>query len=243
MTVRRGGRMALIFLTSAAAGWHYYPPTPTVLSLRITDTFEEVVRNSTYPVMENSVVPTHTYLKSGETFVTEPAAVLLFDDPMHGFTLPPTRFAMVSYDRNHVSTVTTSPMLHKLPFDDAVGVLEDLQNQFKAGGWEPWAADGSVWFDLSHEGRNKLYKRMFEPGYMQTATLRIPQKYGMIFRLKCAEGCWTLEPPYRFLIDISISDDLAGWEPGAPMVWDQSHPAAKVPGPVTMPPPIENGKP
>ena len=46
---------------------------------------------------------------------------------------------------------------------------------------------------------------MFEDGYyMQTTTLRIPKLYGMIFRLKCDEGCWTREPPYRFLIDIGL---------------------------------------
>jgi hypothetical protein len=178
--------------------------------------------------MSHSIIPTETYLQSGQTLVTEPAVTLHFDDPMHGFTLPPTKFAMISYDRNHVSTITTSPMLNKLPFARAVTVLKNLQDQFIAGGWEPWAENGSKWFDLSQDGKRRLYARVLEPGYMQTATLRIPKKYTMIFRLKCAEGCWTHEPPYRFLIDISLSDDIAGWAPGDPMVWDKSHPAAQV---------------
>jgi hypothetical protein len=225
MTRRLLGLAVLTGVLLAGAWWYYRTPEPTVLSFRVGQTFEEVVRNSTYPVMEHSSIPTHAYLGSGETFVTEPAVVLCFDDPKHGFTLPPTKFAMIGYDENHVATVSTSPMLEKLPFDDAVAVLENLQNQFKAGGWEPWKVDGSVWFDLSPEGRKRLYARMFEPGYMQTAILHVPKKYGMTFRLKCAEGCWTGEPPYKFLIDVGVSDDTEGREPGDPDVWDKTFPA------------------
>jgi hypothetical protein len=117
-------------------------------------------------------------------------------------------------------------MLEELPFDQAVVVLENLQNQFKAGGWEPWADNDSVWFDLTLEGRKRLYARMFEPGYMQSTTLRIPKLYGMIFRLKCTEGCWTRQPPYRFLIDIGVGYDVYGWELGDPRISAPSHPAA-----------------
>ena len=116
-------------------------------------------------------------------------------------------------------------MLDKLAFDEAVVVLENLQDQFKAGGWEPYKVDGSDWFDLTPEGKKRLYARMFEPGYAQEASLRIPKKYGMTFRFKCAEGCWTREPPYKFLIDVGVSEDTHGWEPGDPKIWDKSHPA------------------
>jgi hypothetical protein len=224
-TIRRA---ALTVLMLTTAWWLMRTPQPTVLSFRVTQTFEEVVRNSTYPVIENSVVSTDNYLQGEATFVEKPSVILRFDDPTHGFTLPPTKFAVIGYSRNHVSTMATSPMLEKLPFDEAVEVLENLQNQFKAGGWEPWEVDDSTWFDLSLEGKKRLYIRMFEPGYMQTASLRVPKKYGMTFRLKCAEGCWTREPPYKFLIDVGVGRDTEGWEPGDPMVWDKSHPAAQV---------------
>lgn len=239
-TIRRA---ALATVVVAIAWWLMHSPQPTVLSFRVTQTFEEVVRNSTYPVIENSVVPTHTYQQSGETFVEGATVILRFDDPKHGFTLPPTNFAMIGYDRNHVSTMATSPMLEKVPFDEAVEILENLQNQFKAGGWEPWEVDGSTWFDLSPEGKKRLYLRMFEPGYMQTASLRVPTKYGMTFRLKCAEGCWTREPPYKFLVDVGVGRDTEGWEPGDPMVWDKSHPAAQVTEAAATPKPIDNEKP
>jgi hypothetical protein len=48
----------------------------------------------------------------------------------------------------------------------------------------------------------------------------------MVFRLKCSEGCWTREPPYRFLIDVGVSRDVEGSKPGDPMIWEPSHPAA-----------------
>jgi hypothetical protein len=194
------------------------PAAPTVLSFRVGQSFEEVVQASTYPVMEHSNKPSSDDpIQSGETFVTEPAVILRFNDPKHGFTLPPTKFALVGYMDNKIDTVTTSPMLENLSFDESVAVLENLQSQFKAGGWEPWKDDDSTWFDLTPEGKKRLYARMFEPGYMQTASLRVPEKYGMTIRLKCAEGCWTREPPYKFLIDVSVSDDVFGWEPGKPL--------------------------
>lgn len=192
---------------------HSRPPVtaiPTVLSFRVGQTFEEVVKNSTYPIRQHSNPPSDDpmHLQSGETFVTEAAVILHFNDARHGFTLPPTKFALVGYDHNKVTTVSTSPMLDKLPFDEALAVLENLQNQFKAGGWKPWQNDGSAWFDLTPSGKKRLYERMFEPPYGQSAELRVPKKYAMTFRLQCAEGCWTRQPPYKFLVDVGVGDAL-----------------------------------
>lgn len=201
------------------AGSRHWPvpaSPPTILSFRIGQPFEEVVKASTFPVIERSNIPTHAYLQAGATWVTQPAVILRFDEPRHGFTLPPTKFAMVSYMDNVVDTVATSPMLDKLPFDEAVAILEQLQNQFKAGGWEPWEGDHSKWFDLTPQGKRRLYARMFEPGFLQQTSLRVPGKYGMTFRLKCDAGCWTREPPYLFLIDVGLSNDVYGPKPGQP---------------------------
>jgi hypothetical protein len=153
-------------------------------------------------------------MQFGAIWVTEPAVIIRFTDPKHGFMLPPTKFAALSFSKNKASSLATSPMLEALPFDEAVAILENLQNQFKAGGWEPWDKNDSTWFDLTPEGKKQLYARMFEPGYAQETTLRIPKVYGVTFRLKCNEGCWTREPPYLFLIDIGLSDDVFGWMPG-----------------------------
>ena len=80
---------------TAAIWWHSRPPEPTVLSFRLGQTFEQVVRNSTYPALENSNRPTDDPggNKFGATWVTEPAVIIRFTDPKHGFTLPPTKFA------------------------------------------------------------------------------------------------------------------------------------------------------
>lgn len=210
--------------------WQRTPaPAPTLLSFRIGQSFDAVVETSTYAVVQNSLVPREELDYSGGTFVTEPAVALCFNDPQHGFILPPTKFALVAFAQNVVVTMSTSPSLEKLPFDRAVLILEDLQNQFKAGGWEPWKVDGSVWFDLTPEGRKRLYQRMFEPGYSQSAELRVPKKYGMTFRLKCTDGCWPDEkPPYLFLVDVGVGSDTNESEPGDPEVWDKSFPGNAV---------------
>jgi hypothetical protein len=202
---------------------------PTMLSFRVGQSFEEVVKASSYPVLEHSNKPSDQRDLAGDIVVSEPAVILCFNDPQHGFILPPTKFAFVGIEGNVVDTASTSPMLDKLPFDQAVAILENLQNQFKAGGWEPWAKDGSVWFDLTPAGKKRLYQRMFEPGYSQSAELRVPKKYGMTFRLKCTDGCWPGEqPPNLFLVDVGVGPDTVGWEKGDPEVWDKAFPGADV---------------
>jgi hypothetical protein len=224
------GRYRLVALVAGlalAALWgNSGKPEPTLLSFRPGQSFEGVVKDSTYPVISRSNLPSESASGWGATWVTEPAVIVRLNDSEHGFTLPPTKFAALSYQQNVVASLATSPMLEELPFEEAVAILENLQNQFKAGGWEPWAVDDSVWFDLTPAGKKRLYARMFEPGYAQEASLRIPKLYGMVFRLKCTEGCWTREPPYKFLIDVGVGRDVFGWERGDPAISDPSHPAA-----------------
>lgn len=221
-------RYLVILAAATTIGfWLYsHPLEPTILSFRPGQTFEDVVKDSTYPVLTKSNIP-DSDTGWGATWVTEPAVVIRLNDSEHGFTLPPTKFAALSFQRNVVATLATSPMMDKLPFDEAVAILENLQNQFKAGGWEPWAVDDSVWFDLTTEGKKRLYARMLEPGYAQEVTLRIPKLYGMTSRLKCTEGCWSRKPPYLFLIDVGVGPDTEGWKRGDPAIWNPSHPAAR----------------
>jgi hypothetical protein len=179
---------------TGAVWWQSRMPEPTLLSFRPGQPFEGVGKDSTYPVLTRSNIP-DADSGWGATWVTEPAVIIRLNDSKHGYTLPPTKFAALSYQRNVVATLATSPMLDALPFDDAVAVLENLQNQFKAGGWEPWERNDSTWFDLTPEGKKRPYARMFEPGYMESTDLRVANLYGMIFRLECTEGCRTREPP------------------------------------------------
>lgn len=188
--------------------WPERPPAPpTVLSFHVGQPFEEVAKNSTFSVMENANIPSGDN-HSGAIWVTEPSVIIRFNDPQHGFTLPPTKFASVFFMDNRAETLSTTPMLDKLPFDEAVAVLANLQKQFKAGGWEPWRTNGHEWFDFSLEGRKQLHEEMFAPGWSRTEILRVPNKYSMTFRFKCAAGCNTREPPYLFLIDIGLAHDF-----------------------------------
>lgn len=210
---------------TAALWWYGRTPEPTVLSVRLGQTFEQVVMDSTYPALKHANRPADDPGgdKFGAIWVTEPAVIIRFTDPKHGFILPPTKFAALTFSENQAVTLSTSPMLDPLPFDEAVAILENLQNQFKAGGWEPWERNDSTWFDLTPEGKKRLHARMFEPGYMESTDLRVPHLYGMIFRLKCTEGCWTKEQPYLFLIDIGLGDDRESNDP-----WRWRRPGAAV---------------
>jgi len=104
----------------ACSVWYLHEPTPTMIALRIGQPFAEVVRNSSYPIMTESIVPSDQDDGFGATYVTEPSVVLQFNDPKHGFTLPPTTFLAITYMNGVVATVATSPMLKKLPFDQTV---------------------------------------------------------------------------------------------------------------------------
>ena len=210
--MKRSAIAALLLIataTSVGFGMFDGPGSPTMLSFRIGQEFQDVVAGSTYPVMTRSAVPEGS-IGAGETFVTEPAVTLRFNDPDHGFVLPPTKFAVVGYNHNKVSTVATSPMLDKLPFDHAVAILEDVQRQLQVGGWEPWERDESAWFDLTPAGKKRLYARMFEDGFAQQAILRVPNQYSMILRLWCSDGCMTGRPPYLFMIDVGVGSDVYG---------------------------------
>ena len=220
---RRYGRIIILAGFLAAVIWGLSgTPEPTILAFRLGQTFEQVIRDSSYPALARSNRPADDPdNKFGAIWVTEPAVIIRFTDPKHGFTLPPTKFAALTFAENQAVSLATSPMVDPLPFDEAVAILENLQNQFKTSGWEPWTKDDSTWFDLTPEGKNRLYARMFKPGYMETTILRVPKLYGMIFRLKCTEGCWTREPPYLFLIDIGVGGDVYGREPGEPGRWEQ----------------------
>jgi len=206
--------------------WYTRTPEPTVLSFRIGQTFEQVANDSTYPVVERSNRPSDDPSRNqfGATWVTKPAVIIHFNDSRHGFSLPPTKFAALTYVDNRAVTLSTSPMLEKLPFDEAVVVLEDLQNQFKSGGWIPFETDGSTWFDFTPEGKKRLFAHLLERD-MRTLSMYVPKKYGMTFRIWCAQGCARRKPPYLFMIDVGVGTDTYTWEPGEPKFWDEPSPA------------------
>lgn len=198
---------------SACAGlicYLFHEPAPMVLSLRVGQTFEEVAQSSSFPVRVFSDVPDKDGDGFGTTWVTHPSVIVIFNDPAHGFTLPPTRFATIGYIKNKVMTISTTPMLYKMPFDQAMDELINLQSQFKAGEWRP--TNGTHWFDLSPTGQQTLRSHVRDPGhgYMKTTFLVIPHKYEMIFRFYCAAQCDSTIGLDRYLIDIGAGEDKGG---------------------------------
>jgi hypothetical protein len=210
------GAVAIVGALFTVLAGSLVPRGIPVLSFHVGQSFSEVVRDSSYPILGHTGDPRQREDGFGWTDITDPV-ILRFNDEKHGFTLPPTKFAAVTYQDGKLATVATTPMLEKLPFDQTVAVLANLQKQFKAGGWEPWKDDGSTWFDFTPEGKKRLYARMFEPQYMRSISLRVPKKYGMTFRLWCAEGCATRQPPYLFLIDVGVGSDTAEWKAAEPV--------------------------
>jgi hypothetical protein len=185
-----------------------YIPDATVISVRIGQHFQEVVQTSSFPVMKNSNHPAEDEVGFGATWVKEPAVIIKFNDPRHGFTLPPTTFAAVGYMDNKVDTIATTPMLRKVAYNKAVKELADLQRQFQAGGWQ--LDNGSEWYDLSPAGRENLHDelRKLSNGYTETKELVVPQKYSMIFRIRCADNCDSRIGRDRYLIDIGLAHDF-----------------------------------
>jgi hypothetical protein len=179
-------------------------PTPTTLSLRIGQTFEEVVAASSFPVMAESDRPADNPDGSGATWVSKPAVIIQFNDPKYGFTAPPTTFAAIGYIDNRVSSIATSPILQTLPFEEAVAIIEFLQKQFMAGGWE--LVDDTTWFDLSLKNREVLHQivRNEETGQQKVVGLIAPKKYSLTFRLICVDRCDSRLGLDSYLINVGV---------------------------------------
>jgi hypothetical protein len=151
------------------------------------------------------------------------STIIRFTDPKHGFTLPLAKIAALTISENQVLSLGTSLMADPLPFNEAVAILESLENRFKARGWEPWARNGSTWFDLTPEGKKRLYARMFKPEYIEKTNLRVPKMVGLTVQLKCTESCQSRTPPYLFYINIGVGNDYEWTD-----LWRWARPGAAV---------------
>lgn len=63
-------------------------------------------------------------------------ARLNFIDPQYGFVTPPARFFAITFNKGKVDNIRMSPQVEPLLLDDALKVVLDLQDQWRAQGWE-----------------------------------------------------------------------------------------------------------
>ena len=185
------------------------PKTTTVISAHIGKTYEGVARDSTFPVKTKTVIypsdppePDSVWLRG--------SVIVKFDDPEHGFTLPPTKFGLVGFNNWKVTTITTSPMLETLPFDQLIPLLDHIQEMLKSTGWIPKDNDQDYsWIKTGTETeRNSLQNLLFDK--VVVATLLIPRKYGMSLVVKCYARCDERDPnTARYLIDVSVGRDYS----------------------------------
>lgn len=191
-----------VVLAAITTAFLAIPPTPTVLVVDMDMPYEEVVKRSSYPARAHGVPPT------GETgFATidviEPSVIIKYVDPRHGFELPPTTFAALTFGHSVLETVSTSPMLEARPFPEAVEVLAQVQKRFQAGGWVPWIGNQNGWYDLSPAGQKALQAELLR--YTQSDQwLDVPKRnLRSLLRIKCVEDCDDADDAL-YLIDVGI---------------------------------------
>ena len=97
-------------------------------------------------------------------------ARLNFIDPQYGFVTPPARFFAITFNKGKVDNIRMSPQVEPLLLDDALKVVMDLQDQWRAHGWvavnpisSPPFADTPEWRALFRD-KNKVGVTYWQAG-------------------------------------------------------------------------------
>ncbi|WP_219094737.1 hypothetical protein [Pseudomonas sp. UMAB-40] len=202
-------RIRLLVVGTAAALFAYVAysnKSIDVLSVHVGKPYEEVVRDSTFSVHAKTAVYPSEPPHPSSTWISSPV-VIRFDDPQYGFTLPPTKFGAVTYNKSKVATITTSPMLETLAFEDLSPLLDKMQIMLKAAGWTPRDANSHAWLETTNEAdRNALQSKLFDQ--VVIVLLLIPHKYTLALNVKCYARCDERNPKTaKYLIDVSVGSD------------------------------------
>lgn len=102
------------------------------VTLAIGEPYEQMRQHSrsTLPALESNA--------NWGGYVSRPTR-LRFTAPKYGFVTPAAKFLVVNYDRKgNVDSVTLSPQVTTLHLDEAMAILEDIQDQLRRGGWKPF---------------------------------------------------------------------------------------------------------
>lgn len=96
--------------------------------LKMGGTYDDLRRNSSAPFSPQ--IRGHIWFG-----IPKVDAKLRFVDPQFGFTTPAARFFTVDFDDNVIYSLRMSPQIEPLLIDDALKVVLDLQDQWRAKGW------------------------------------------------------------------------------------------------------------
>ncbi|WP_223518921.1 hypothetical protein [Pseudomonas sp. GL-B-19] len=191
--------MLFICLTS-----FHYPMD--FLVIHIGKPYESVVRDSTFPVLRKTAIYPSEPPHPSSTWISTPV-IFTFDDKQHGFTLPATKFGAIGWSDFKAITLTTSPMLETLLFDQLIVVLDQLQNQLKNAGWILWSADRNPWVKTATEAdKRALQAELFD--HVMVTVLLVPHRYSLALNVKCYARCDERDPKTaKYLIDVSVGAD------------------------------------
>ena len=178
------------------------------IALHIGKPYKDVLRDSTFPVKSETAIRATTPPIEDSTWITRPA-IVKFDDPKHGFTLPPTKFGAIGYNRGKVTTFTTSPMLETLPFDQVIPLFNNLQEMLKDSGWTLEKIGSNALIKASSEAeKNALQLLLFK--HAETVIFFIPHKYSLALTIKCYARCNERDvKTAKYLIDVSVGRDYS----------------------------------
>ena len=176
------------------------------ISLHIGKPYKDILRDSTFPVKSETVIRPTTPPEEDSTWITSPV-IVKFDDPQHGFTLPPTKFAVVGYGEGKVTTIRTSPMLETLSFNQVIPLFSHLQEVLNKSEWVPRHNDRDGWLKIDSKlEKDALQSLLFDQA--ETVGLLVPHKYSMSLSIKCFARCAERDPnTARYLIDVSVGRD------------------------------------
>ncbi|MGB5829310.1 MAG: hypothetical protein WBH22_23070 [Pseudomonas mandelii] len=201
-------RLSLISMSAIVIGLciAYFNWNTEVLSAHIGKSYKDTVEDSTFSVPANTAFYPSTPPHPSSTWISEPV-IIHFDDPEHGFTLPATKFGAVGFDEGKVSTMTTSPMLETLPFNQLIPLLTQLQGKLKDSGWVPRNPQDNSWLAVGSEvEKNALQTQLFDQ--VVIVMLLIPHKYSLALNVKCYARCDERDPKTaKYLIDVSVGSD------------------------------------
>ncbi|RON38730.1 hypothetical protein BK666_28385 [Pseudomonas frederiksbergensis] len=203
---KRNSYGAVVVLLVAAALAFYFGRGPEHIAIHIGKSFDTVASDSTFPVKDETAIYPSDPPHPSSTWISTPV-VITFDDKQHGFTLPATQFGAIGWSEFKAITLTTSPMMETVPFEQAVKLLDELQQMFKKAGWAPESVQGNDWLKIeTDEDKVRLQAKLFEQ--LDGVILLIPHKYSLILHIKCYVRCDERNTETaKYLIDVGLGED------------------------------------